>query len=108
VNPRRSPRFVFGYHAEDEFTQFPVHAFSSHTLAMPGQPGPVELKASSMPTDNSLGSNEDQGSLPSRPDTPQSNPKETIGTGKPWPWAMSREDQHLLPQSQVFQEKMMA
>lgn len=36
MNPRRSPRFVFGYHAEDEFPQFPVHAFSSSTLAMPG------------------------------------------------------------------------
>jgi hypothetical protein len=35
MNPRRSPGFVFGYHAEDEFTQFPVHAFSSCTLAMP-------------------------------------------------------------------------
>jgi hypothetical protein len=61
-----------------------------------------------MPTDNRLGSNKDQSSQPSRPDTPQSNPEETIGTGKPWPRAMSREDQNLLPQSQVFQEKTMA
>jgi hypothetical protein len=60
-----------------------------------------------MPADKRLGSNNDQGSLPSRPDTPQSNPEEAIGTGKPWPRAMSREDQNLLPQSQVFQEKMM-
>jgi hypothetical protein len=60
-----------------------------------------------MQTNNSLGSNEDQGSLPFRPDTPQSNPEETIGTGKLWPRAMSREDQNLLPQSLVFQEKMM-
>jgi len=61
-----------------------------------------------MPTDNGLWSNEDQRYLPFRPDTPQSNPKEAIGTGKPWPRTMSREDQNLLPQSQVFQEKMMA
>jgi hypothetical protein len=33
---------------------------------------------------------------------PQSNPKETIGIGKPWPSTMSREDKNLLPQSQVF------
>jgi hypothetical protein len=61
-----------------------------------------------MPTDNRLGSNEDQGFLPSRPDTPQSNPEKAISTGKPWPRAMSREDQNLLPQSQVFQEEMTA
>jgi hypothetical protein len=36
VNPWRSPSPVFGHHTENEFTQFPVHAFSSCTLAMPG------------------------------------------------------------------------
>jgi hypothetical protein len=36
VNSWCSPGPVFGYHAKDELTQFPVHAFSSRTLAMPG------------------------------------------------------------------------
>jgi hypothetical protein len=108
VNPRRAPGPVLGHHAEDKLTQLPAHAFSSRTFAMPGELSPVESEASSMPSDNSLGSNEDQGSLPSGPDTPQSNPEETIGAGKPWPRATSRKDQDLLPQSHVFQEKMMA
>jgi hypothetical protein len=50
----------------------------------------------------------DQGPLPSRPDTPQSNPEKTIGTGKRWPRTTSRKNQNLLPQGQVFQEEMMA
>jgi hypothetical protein len=48
----------------------------------------------------------DQGPLPFRPETPQSNVKETIGTGKPLAEAMSRQDHNLLSQSQVFQERM--
>ena len=108
MNPWRSPSPVFGNHAEDELAQFLVHAFSSRTLAMPGEPGLIELEAGSMPANNSLGLNEDQSSLPSRPEAPQHNPEESVGIGKPWPRAMSREDQNLLPQSQVFQEKMMA
>jgi hypothetical protein len=60
-----------------------------------------------MPAYDSLGLNEDQNPLQSLPEAPQHNPEESVGTGKSWPWAMSREDQYLLPQSQVFQEKMM-
>jgi hypothetical protein len=107
MNPRRSPGFVFGHHTEDEFTQFPVQALSSRTLATPGKPGPIEPEASSMPTDKRLGSNEDQGPFPPRPGAPQHNPEESVGIRKTRPWAMSREDQNLLPQSQVFQEKVM-
>jgi hypothetical protein len=61
-----------------------------------------------MPTNNGPGLNKDQSSPPSRPEAPQHNPEESVGIRKTRPWAMSREDQNLLPQSQVFQEKMMA
>jgi len=36
MNARRAPGAIFGDNAEDELTQFPVHAFSTCTLAMPG------------------------------------------------------------------------
>lgn len=102
MDSRSSPASVFGHHLEDEIAQFPAQAFPSCTLAMPGEPGPIELEPSSMPANNSLGLNEDQSSLPTRPEPPQHNPKESVGTGKPWPRAMSREDQNLLSQGQVL------
>ena len=92
MNPRRSPSPVFGHHPKNELAQFLVHAFSSRTPAMPGELGPIEPEASSMPADNSLGSNEDQSSLPSWPEAPQHNPEESIGSRKPGPRAMSREN----------------
>jgi len=51
---------------------------------------PVQLEASSMPANESLRLNEGQGSLPSRPEVPQHNPKESVGAGKSWPRAMPR------------------
>jgi hypothetical protein len=50
MNPRRSPGFVFGYHAEDEFTQFPVHAFSSCTLAPRISPTALRFREFSEPS----------------------------------------------------------
>ncbi len=107
VNPRRTPGRVLGNHSEDQLAQFPAHAFSFRALAMPGKPSPIELKPSSMPANDSVRLNEDQSSLPSRPEASQHNPEKSVGIWKTWPWAMSREDQDLPPQSQVFQQKMM-
>ena len=43
--------------------------------SMPREPGPIEIEAGSMPTDDSLGLNEDQRFLPSRPDPSQQDPE---------------------------------
>jgi hypothetical protein len=98
VDSRPSPRPVLGYHAEDELTKFPNYAPSSCMLAMPGEPSPVKHEASAMPANNSLGLNENQGSLPSRPDTQQGNPDESINAGKPWGRVTSRQNRQLLAQ----------
>jgi hypothetical protein len=38
MNTRRTPGRVLGYHAEDEFAQFPAHASPACTSAMPREP----------------------------------------------------------------------
>ena len=75
---------------------------------MSGEPGPVELEASSMPANNGLGPNEDQRFVPSRPKAQQQYPEESVSIRKTRPRSASRQDCELLPQSQVLYEKMMA
>jgi len=61
-----------------------------------------------MPLHNGVRSDENQGALPSRPEAPQHDPEESVGIGETWTRVTSRQNRQLLPQSQVFQEKMMA
>ena len=92
MDPRRSPGSVLVHYAEDELAQFPAQSFSSRMRGMTGKPGPVELEASLMPANHCLRFNEDQSSLPSRPEAPERDPKESIGTRKSLPWAMTHEN----------------
>ena len=60
VNAWRSPGSILGHHAENEFAQLHAYRSSSGVYPMPREPRPIEPEADSMPTDNSLGLNEDQ------------------------------------------------
>jgi hypothetical protein len=60
-----------------------------------------------MPTNNGLGLNNDQSSPPSRPEALKHNPGGIGQSSENVARAMSRENLNPLPQSQVFQEKMM-
>ncbi len=78
MNARRTPRPVLGHHAEDEFAQFPVHTSSAGTRAMSRDPLPVQLEASAMPANYSLGLHQNQRSLPFGPKATQSCPEQLI------------------------------
>ena len=54
MNTRGTPGPILGNHAEDEFAQFPAHAFSSRAGPVPGEPGPVELEPGPVPSNNCL------------------------------------------------------
>jgi len=54
MNARRAPILVLRNRPEDEFTQFPAHAFSSRSGPVMRKPCPIHLEASPMPANDSL------------------------------------------------------
>jgi hypothetical protein len=92
VNPWRSPGSILGHHAEDQLAQFLAYAPSAGTVSMSEEPCPIEPKTSSMPTDYSLGLNEDESFLPLRPETTQQDPEDSVDIRESGPRAMSGEN----------------
>ena len=108
VNARRTPGRILGDHAEDEFAQFPADAFSSRAGPMPRKPRPIQLEPCPMPANDGLRLDEDQRPFPSRPEPPQDDPEQFIGSGKPRLRMSPFQDGKLLPKRQVFQEQVAA
>jgi hypothetical protein len=92
ANARRAPGSVLVRHAEDRLAKFFAHASPSAMSPMPGEPIPVKLEANSLPTNDGLGVNEVQGFLPSWPEAPLHNPKESFSMRKLTPRAILCEN----------------
>ncbi len=108
MNARRTPCGIFSDHAEDEFAQFFVNAFSSHAVPMPREPCPVQPESCSVPTNDSLRLDEDQRPFPSRPKPPQDYPEQFVRSGKARLRMPLFQDGELLSQSQILQKQIAA
>jgi len=106
MNARRTPCRILGNHAEDEFAQFFGNAFSSCAFPMPRKPRPIQLEPSSVPANHSLRLYENQHTLPSRPEPPQCHPEQLVRTCIPRLRTPRFQNSKLMPQSQVFQQKV--
>ena len=108
MNPRRTPGWVLGDHAEDKFTQLPADAFSSPAGPMPREPRPVQLESRPVPTNDGLWLDKGQHPLPSGPEPPQHHPEQLVRNCKSRLWVPLLQDAELLPECQVFQEQVAA
>jgi hypothetical protein len=82
MNARRTPGRVLGNHAENEIAQFPADTLSSHTDSIPRKPSPIYLESGSVPADDGLRLNQDQHTLPSRPEPPQNHPERFLSSNQ--------------------------
>jgi len=106
VNMWRSPRRVLRNHAENQIADFPRHALSPNDVSTPGDRTPVQLEASAMPANDGFGNDEDELPFPVRPKSTQQNPEQLIEGWNMRPWMLSLEDGELLPQDEVFKQKL--
>ena len=105
MHARRTPERVRGRDPLDELLQRAVDprpAEASTTRF----PGPESLEASSMPTDDRLGLNEDQAFPPPSPEAIQPYPEEPVGEADLGPLDLLAQRGQLLPQHEVFQREV--
>jgi len=80
--------------------------FSSRAVPVPREPRPVRFEPGSMPANHGFRLYEDQHTLPTRPESPQHHPEQLVRTCKPRLRSPRFQNSKLLPQSQVFQQKI--
>lgn len=78
MNARRAPVRVLSDHAENDLTQFLAHALSSRSGPLQREPRPVQLETRPVPPNDSPLLEEDQRSIPSRPEPSQDHPEELV------------------------------
>jgi hypothetical protein len=94
VDPRRSPRRIFGRHALNEIPHF--FSDSRPATRRTGTPAPVEAKTGTMPAGYRFWFHDDENFAPVRPETPKPRPEQAVYGMERWPRALSLEDSDLL------------
>src|SRR5271156_539092 len=102
MDPRRAPGLILGHEAEDEFAEFNADALPAGANSMPREPGPIESEAGAVPSHNRFRLNENQCLLPGRPEPAQYHPEKSVGN------SYATKDSKLLPEGEIFQEKITA
>src|SRR5664279_399037 len=105
VDARRSPPWVLRDHAKDQLAHFPADWFSSDRLSSSRDPAPVQPKAGPMPTNHGLRGDEDQRSLPVRPNFSQNDPEQLVDGAQSRTRSLCVQSQQLLPKGEVLQEE---
>ena len=96
---------VLGNHAEDQITNFLGCHLSPNLPPDSGNQTPIETKTSPMPTNNGFRCDDDQGLLPTRPETTSNNPEQPIEATEARPWTSQFQYDKLLAQGEIFEEK---
>jgi hypothetical protein len=69
---------------------------------------PIQPKAGAMLADNGSGCNQDEGLLPFRPESSQSDPEQLVYGSESPPRLFGVESQQLLTQGKVFEDEVLA
>ena len=97
MDPRRAPGAVLGQQAKDQFPQFLARRFPTHYGVFAGNPFPMQFESGSTPADDGVWLDKDQCLSPSRPQPPQSVPKESVRSRKSLLRIAVRHNRELLP-----------
>ena len=101
LNSFAAPGGIAGPHSPNEVDEFAVSGGSA--AAGTGFPAPEQAKAQPMPSDDSLGLEEQQALLPVWPPPPEGEPKQTIRLAKFGFASLASEHRELMPKRQIFE-----
>jgi hypothetical protein len=108
MNSRRAPGAIFSHHAEDQFSQFTARRLPSHYSMFAREPFPVQPESSAMPANDGFWLHYNECASPSRPESLQQNPENSIRSGKGRATTLLLQCGELLPEGEIFKEKIAA
>jgi len=94
MDPRRSPRGIFGSNPLNDFPYFLVNLWPPSTTMR--TPPPVQTKTGTVPAHYRFWLHDYQDIAPARPETPEHDPEYSIPGMDHWAWPFSFEDGNLL------------
>src|SRR5664279_1055066 len=100
-----SPRWVLRDHAKDQLAHFSADWFSSDCLSSSRDPTPVQPKPCPMPPYDRLRRDQNQRSLPARPNFSQNDPEQPVDGTQSRARSLGVQSQQLLPKGEVLQEE---
>lgn len=100
-----TPGRVLGNHVEDQIVHFLGCHLSPNPPSDSGNQTPMETKTSSMPTNYGFRCDDDQGLIPTRPETTSNHPEQPIEATEARPWTSPFQYDKLLAQGEIFEEK---
>ena len=103
---RRSPRWIFANHPEDQVSNLFGDSLPAEHAVRSGDRAPIEGESCSVPPDHSVRGHDDQGLFPTGPEPSRKNPEELIERSNPWPGTLALEHSELLPKNEVFEQKV--
>jgi hypothetical protein len=106
MDARRSPSRILNNHPEDQLPNLLRRLRSPNLCPDSGNQPPVQEETGSVPTDYSLGRDDDESLFPSRPEPTDSNPKELVEDVEAWPRASPLEHGELLAEHEVLEDKI--
>ena len=105
VDARRSPSWILGHHAKDQFPNFLRSLSSSDRPSHSGNQFPIQPETSPMPSDHRFRGNDDKRLSPSGPEPSRQNPEELVEYCESWPGMPSFQCRELLTKSEVFNQE---
>src|SRR5580658_8981711 len=102
MDPRRAPSAILRHHAKDQLPQFLARRFPSNNGMFARNPFPIQFESGSMPADDRVWLDKYQCLSPSLPHPPHSDPKQSVGLGKPRLRMTSLQDRELLAQGEIL------
>jgi len=105
MNAWCSPGRILSDHSEDQIANFFGNMLTANHSASPRDYTPVHGKSCAMPADNRLRAHDDEGLLPSCPESARENPEEFVKQLYVRSRVTTLQDGKLLPKHEVFEQE---
>jgi hypothetical protein len=106
MDAQRPPSWILNHHPEDQLTNLLRSLFSPNFRPDFGDMPPIQAESGPVPANHCFRGDDNEGLLPTGPDSPSNYPEEFIEEAEDRPWAVPLQHSELLPEREILQDEM--